>query len=88
MGSSSLLYSNLFCKTCRKQAAFLPIHLAVILTGNSRRTLYRWMERGWIHWRELPNGRRLLCQESLVTHNDPRWHKVAHFDSVFVRDSS
>jgi predicted DNA-binding transcriptional regulator AlpA len=66
MGSSrSLFSSSFFCEYCQKETKFLAIHFAIALTGRSRSTLYRWMEREWIHWRELPSGRRLICQESL-----------------------
>lgn len=66
MASSAPLYSALFCPACRKQSPYLHIDSAVIVSGIPRRTLYRWMKRGWIHWRTLPNGQRLLCQECLT----------------------
>jgi len=62
----SLLYSSFFCERCRKESKFLPIPFAVLLADVSRSTIYRWMDREWIHWRELPNGRRLICLESLI----------------------
>ena len=63
--SRSLLSASFFCEHCQKDTRFLPIHFAVALTGVSRRTIYYWMEHGWIHWRELPSGRRVICQNSL-----------------------
>jgi len=66
MGSSrSLLCAAFFCERWQKDARFLPIHFACAVTGVSRRTIYYWMEHGWIHWRELPSGRRVICQNSL-----------------------
>jgi predicted site-specific integrase-resolvase len=44
---------------------FLPIRNTIQVAGVSRSTVYYWMERAWIHWRELPSGRRVICQESL-----------------------
>jgi predicted DNA-binding transcriptional regulator AlpA len=63
---TSLLSASFFCERCRKETKFLPIPFAVLLTDVSRSTIYRWMDREWIHWRELPNSRRLICLESLV----------------------
>ena len=62
----SLLYASFFCEGCLKETKFLPIPFAVLLADVSRSTVYRWMDREWIHWRELPNSRRLICLESLV----------------------
>lgn len=61
----SLISAAFFCETCQKQTRFLPIHFALAVAGVSRSTMYYWMERGWIHWRELPSGRRVICQDSL-----------------------
>jgi hypothetical protein len=63
--SRRLVYSRYFCETCQKETEFLPIRLTLSVTGIPRRTLYNWMERQWIHWLQLPNGRRLVCQNSL-----------------------
>ena len=62
----SLFYATRYCKTCKKQTTFLPVYFAVAFSGRSRRTIYNWMERGLIHWRPLPTGRRLICRESLI----------------------
>jgi len=57
--------ANFLCEHCRKETTFLPIHTAIRIAGVSRSTVYYWMEHAWIHWRELPSGRRVICQESL-----------------------
>ncbi len=54
-----------FCKVCNKETKFLPIHLALKIVGVSRSTVYYWMDHEWVHWLELPSGRRVICQESL-----------------------
>lgn len=54
-----------FCEHCQKPTAFLPIVQVLKITGVSRSTLYYWMEHAWIHWRELPSGRRVICVDSL-----------------------
>jgi hypothetical protein len=61
----SLVSVPFFCELCKKQVRFLPIPFAVALTGRSRSTVYNWMERGWVHWLELPNGRKVICEESM-----------------------
>jgi predicted DNA-binding transcriptional regulator AlpA len=66
--SRSLISSASFCPHCQKDTGFVPIQFACALTGLSRSTLYRWMDRGWIHWLEKPNARRVICQESLRFH--------------------
>jgi hypothetical protein len=63
--SRSLRSTALFCHHCQKHARFLPIHFAHVESDVSRATLYNWMDRGWIHWLERPNGRRMICEESL-----------------------
>jgi hypothetical protein len=62
---ASLLSARFFCEHCQKETHFLPIHFAVALTGVSRSTVYYWMDRRWVHWRELPSRRRVICKESL-----------------------
>jgi predicted DNA-binding transcriptional regulator AlpA len=61
---ASLLSARFFCDHCKKETHFLPIQFAVALAGVSRSTMYYWMDRRWIHWRELPS-RRMICKESL-----------------------
>jgi len=54
-----------FCDQCVKETKFLPIHFAVATTGASRSSIYRWMDRDFIHYQELPNGHRMICLDSL-----------------------
>lgn len=57
--------ATLFCETCRKESNFLPLYLAAKALGVCGTTMYYWIERGWVHWIELPSGRRLICAASL-----------------------
>ena len=57
--------AKLFCENCQRQANFLPIHMVKKIAGVSRSTIYYWLERAWVHWRELPSGRRVICEASL-----------------------
>lgn len=65
--------STFFCEQCSKETEFLPVFKAVKTAGVSRSTIYYWMDRSWIHWRELPSSRRVICVESLSKpgHQDP-----------------
>src|SRR5260370_31406613 len=63
--SRYLLSATQFCDHCQKESTFLPLHSGIVLAGVSRSTMYYWMERRWIHWRESPSGRRLICEASL-----------------------
>ena len=50
---------------------FVPIRISVWVQRRetrgrvSRSTMYYWMEHRWIHRRELPSGRGLICEASL-----------------------
>jgi len=61
-----------FCETCKKQTAFLPVYRAQYVAGVSRSTIHYWMRHAWVHWRELPSGRRVLCVESLSQRSTSR----------------
>jgi len=63
--SRSLLSAASICEYCHKETRFLALHSAIALSGVSRSTMYYWMEHRWIHWRETPSGRRLICEASL-----------------------
>jgi predicted DNA-binding transcriptional regulator AlpA len=53
------------CDVCQREARFLSLQNSMRSLGVCRSTIYYWMERGWIHWRTLPSGRRLICLNSL-----------------------
>jgi hypothetical protein len=56
---------SFYCECCQKNTVFLTINKTIELAIVSRSTIYHWMDREWIHWRELPSGRRVICRESL-----------------------
>jgi hypothetical protein len=43
----------------------LPVELAAKVAGVSPRTLYRRIEQGKVHFRELSDGAVLVCENSL-----------------------
>ena len=83
---ASLLSTPHFCDHCKKETKFLPVCTAIALTGVSRSTIYYWMEHQWIHWRELPSGRRLICEASLSrpVHEDspPSSHHIEKYSKI------
>jgi hypothetical protein len=67
-GNGDTIMATFFCERCHKETSFLPIRKAVRMAAICRATIYNWMNHGWIHWSELPSGRRVICQESLLVH--------------------
>lgn len=59
------------CEHCGCVTQFIGTSRAVRLMGVSRSTIYYWMERGWIHWRLLPSGRRVICRAALSSGATP-----------------
>ena len=57
--------ARLFCERCQRESNFLPIYAVMKVAGVSRSTIYYWLEHGWVHWLQLPSGRRVICQSSL-----------------------
>jgi hypothetical protein len=76
--SRSLLGTIVFCEHCQKETRFMPIHFAIQEIGVSRTTLYYWMQRELVHWLELPSGRPLICQQSLLQ----RPHKTGNVTCI------
>jgi hypothetical protein len=54
-----------FCDICKREVRFLSLRSAGTAAGVCRSTIYYWIDKEWIHWRELPSGRRVICHESL-----------------------
>lgn len=63
--------ARFFCERCQKESNLLPIYAAIKFAGVCRSTMYHWMEHGWVHWCELPSGRRVICETSLSRPANP-----------------
>jgi hypothetical protein len=63
--SQPLPTARFFCEECGRETRFLRMHIARSFAGVSRTTMYYWIQRNWVHSRELASGRRVVCQESL-----------------------
>lgn len=53
------------CAVCDCEVSMLPIEMAAKAAVVSPRTLYRWVEQNKVHFRELSDGRVLVCANSL-----------------------
>ena len=60
-----MVTGRFFCASCKKDVTFLSVGTAIRTAGICRATIYNWMDRGLIHWSELPSGHRMICRESL-----------------------
>jgi len=57
--------AQLACHKCNRETIFHPIYRAAKIAGVSRATIYNWMQNDLVHWRVLPSGRRVICENSL-----------------------
>jgi predicted DNA-binding transcriptional regulator AlpA len=57
--------ATFFCELCQRPTDFQSIQQTIGKVSVSKSTLYSWMNRSLVHWRTLPNKRRLICVESL-----------------------
>lgn len=53
------------CATCEAQTRMVTVDEAANICGVSARTIYRRVEAGELHWTEMPEGRLLVCSNSL-----------------------
>jgi len=54
-----------FCDKCGRMKELVTIRTTLVLTEVSRSTLYYWMKKDWVHWLNIPSGRRVICRDSL-----------------------
>lgn len=57
---------NSRCLGCEKNEQMIPAEKAAIVCQCSRRRIYRWIEDGTLHFRELPDGTVLVCGVTLA----------------------
>jgi excisionase family DNA binding protein len=56
---------TLRCDECAIEVRMITVDEAAILAGESARTIYGWVEAGRLHFLETPEGRLLICLNSL-----------------------
>jgi len=59
--------SVLFCCGCKQETEHVRIIAAQKLACVSRRTIYDWEQKGWVHFTLSPSGLRMICRNSLVS---------------------
>lgn len=58
-----------WCEDCSAQVEMLPPEQAAILIQVTPRVVYRWVEAQLLHFIEDPDGRVLICRNSLYGQN-------------------
>jgi len=56
---------NGWCAECHTQTQMLIPEEAAAIAAVTPRTIYRWVEDGKLHFTELPDGRLLICLDSM-----------------------
>jgi hypothetical protein len=54
-----------WCHRCRKPVKMTTADEAASAAGVTSRAIYRWVEAEMVHFRETPEGRLLICLNSL-----------------------
>ena len=54
-----------YCARCPSPTPLIAPEEAAVLAGVSTRTIYRWVEAEQLHYSETPEGRLLVCPNSL-----------------------
>jgi hypothetical protein len=54
-----------WCAACRAQTLMLNPEEAAAIAAVTPRTIYRWVEAGKLHFTESPEGKLLVCLDSL-----------------------
>lgn len=66
------------CAGCEAGEQMIPAEKAAVVCQCSRRLIYRWIEEGSLHYRELPDGTVLVCGVTLASKleqlEDPTGH--------------
>ena len=57
---------NGHCADCEAGGQMVTAEKAAIICQCSRRLIYRWIEEGSLHFRELPDGAVLVCGVTLA----------------------
>lgn len=58
-------YVTSWCGRCGQRVRMIPVDEAATIAGVSSRTIYRWADDEKLHFTETPDGRLLICRESI-----------------------
>jgi hypothetical protein len=59
---------RLWCADCGEQVTRIGSEEAAAIAGVISRTIYRWVEAGRMHFKEVPSGALRICFNSLMNH--------------------
>jgi hypothetical protein len=76
LGGTMYPKESLWCAKCGKATTWLSVHGVCRTVGVTRRTVYNWIHRSWVHTRTMPNGWWLICQESLSEAGEVRLYQL------------
>lgn len=67
--------ANLWCQTCAEIARMITVDEAAMLAAVRSMTIYAWAEAHRLHFIETPDGRLLICSNSLHSQStsENRW---------------
>ena len=55
-----------WCRQCCQPTKMITVDEAATVAGVSSRTIYRWADGETLHFTETPEGRLLICRESIA----------------------
>lgn len=55
----------IWCTDCARRVPFVTVDEAAKITRTSSRTIFQWVEADRLHFTETPDGRLLICPNSL-----------------------
>jgi len=58
-------HDPLSCAACPSPTLLIAPEEAAVLAGTNTRTIYRWVEAEQLHFAETPDGKLLVCPNSL-----------------------
>lgn len=55
----------MWCEDCASEVRMISVDQAAAVVHESARTIYQWVEAQRVHFTETPDGRLLICLNSL-----------------------
>jgi hypothetical protein len=57
---------EVWCEACQAETRMIGVEEAALIAGLSQRTIFRWIEKGQLHFAETARGALLICLASLL----------------------
>jgi hypothetical protein len=70
------------CPQCHREIVFINITGAAKVANVCRKTIYQWIEKGWVTTVKNASGRQLICFTSLFTNTIQEHWTVESADPV------